>query len=549
MKLNIFDFHNWLSAPSHQGKDTRFDAWSREIYPWILFNEINFDKNLINQIQTISIEELEYMVTILSIAPAYANRIKAIFRVDSNMSSDKDNWKVREWHDVFEIIYTKGGDFVTVYIQDFDINDNYKKYLRKFKEGDFDPIVKNRTFPLFMLLYSALASLIIEEKYPEAKYRQRFKFNQALSSENRYIWKSNEVIPLWSMGRSIWFFASREEEKAHRLGMMLAKQCERLIIIYNKPTHTQYEKCTGENVTVISLLEFSEKYPPSNRAKYEKQMLLLINNLYAIDDRPLEELVQRISEIGNDGYPYASLHQLREAKEVNSLPIYNIFDAFYSLSCALILNTWQDYTKNRENETHDKKFVYNPKVYSFKEYLPVKIHDIVNYEIDDVTIYCAAKSEVANTSICFFSVFGYQFSFHVVPMKTLQDFLNSSKNKYQEWAGKRLKHVATLLLILSRKIYFWSKELVNLTVLTAQLKCHKERDGWIALDELLGKMNKHFLRRKEICKNDLISCLQKKPKGIEFEISKKNNQQFVRIKEYKPRGEIKKIYEFVINNI
>jgi hypothetical protein len=553
MKLEKIDFQTWLNAQSHQEKN-RFDIWSREEYPWPLFTEIDFDAKLINKSQKILVNDTIFTVQIIKIDTANAGRCKAVFKIETHLDSEGEQWTKRKWDDVFEIIYTQRGYFVTVYIKGTwennvpKDNDDYKRHLRNFKDGDFSSITKDRSLPLLFLLFRTMASLIFLKKHPCAQYLHLFEYDSS-KPQGRYKWKSKKITPMWSIEKKLWYFSSNTEEKAHRLGMMLCHQCEQIVIVYGKPIHTSYEICNEPNVTILSLFEFSDRVP-SCRYEYDKHMLFLLNELNAIDDRPFVKLIQHISEIGSNAKPYIELHHLREALTINSLPVYNIFELFYSLSCALILNTWQDYTQNVVLKKYDKRFRYNQKVYTFKKYLPTKIHDVLKNNIDGIDVFCSRESEI-NASICFFRLFGFQFSFHVVPLDTLADFMKSEKNKPQEWAGKRLKHVTILLLILSRKVYYWSEEVMNLAMLTVELYCEKDANGWFSVDELYNKLNQHYMRRSPLEKEDFIRQIikkQEKKKDI-FEKAEKNGLAIARVNRFRLNDEDKAIWDFVFDKL
>ena len=543
MKLIQFNYHNWLKAKSHQDKSF-FDKWSREIYPWRLFNRIDFDINLTNQCQKINIEGDSYFVTLKSLSSSFDNRYVSDFLVKTIYENEYQKWEKREWDTVFEIVFSSKGEFITVFIKDFNQQDEYKRYLRNFKDENFDIIVENRSLPLLFLLNKTLTALIIEENIPNVRYLEEFLFDKTLFKGGTFNWKYGKIVPLWSLNREHWFFSSASEEKAHKLGIMLAGQCKKLTIIYCQPTHTDYFKCKHSSVTIISLMEYGNRVKTNSRYIYENHILLLQSFLHKVDDRPINHILQRIDEIKKEE-TYVRLEDLREAMVIYRLPIYNIFDAFYCISCTLILNSWQDYTK-AENKK-GKKIKYNKDIYSFKEFIPSKINNILNSNIEDIKI-CYKEDEERKGNIVFIKIFGFQFSFHVIAKEKLLSFIYSDKNVFQEWSGKRLKPITILLLILSRKVYYWSKNIINKIILTADLYCETNNE-WLELNDLVIKINRYFPIKEPLTADYLKKNIVKENKVFEIENNQTDNNIKFRIKKKKFSDENKDIYNFIIRNI
>jgi hypothetical protein len=462
------------------------------------------------------------------------------------ISDPDDDWKERDWNLIFEIIYTQSGEFKTMYVKDEYNHDPYKKYLRDFKDGNFADIIKERKLPLLFLLYNTITSLLIEEIYPDACYLQRFSKDFSAKEDALFQWKSKEIVPLWSIGRDHWFFATRREDQAHRLGYRLSGQCKKLTIIYCKPVHTPHHRCAYPNVEIFSLMEFNVIHSKNAKQSYEKHIIYLINYLYKVADEPITTLIESINQSRTEEC-YVHFADLREALLIYKLPINNIFDAFYSFASMLILNSWQEYTKNLRAE-YKKELKYNKKIYSFKKIeMPTRIHEILDKHIPGIDIFMDE-----NEDLCFIKMFNFQFSFHVVSMDTFCKFINSKENKFQEWTGKRLKPIAPLILNLARKIYYWSQDKINFILITLELYCTKDKEGWVEISELFNKVMASRARFGIKDYDEFVSILKKQPNVFEIlNVKTKGIEkpEFVKVKKYKSKlDENFHIYNFILSN-
>ena len=64
MKLRSVTFANWLA--SHASKDAE-ERWLRELYPWPVLAQVEYDQSHVGITQAITHDEVEYTATLLSV--------------------------------------------------------------------------------------------------------------------------------------------------------------------------------------------------------------------------------------------------------------------------------------------------------------------------------------------------------------------------------------------------------------------------------------------------------------------------------------------------
>ncbi|WP_141500894.1 hypothetical protein [Paenibacillus luteus] len=441
MKIENLDFQTWC----RNHKETHVAKWCREVYPWVVLRNIDFESVFLNERQIISFNHIEYEITVLSIELQSNGRYKTTFRLKSNMKSGQSEWEQRKWDTVFQIIYNKEGEFITVFTKKEDPS---KDLVAKFMKGSFKRITENKSRPVSLLLFNSLISYLMEMTFPNAVYLKRFAVDTEAEGYSKiFTIKSKYIYPLFSIDRSHWIFSSFNEERAHRIGLRLADQCEKLTIIFCNPTYTRHHRCKHKNVEVISLFEFYNRSSEKIREQFERQIILLQNHLSLPESKSNELILNEISQPKFTEYEIKK-SELLEALAIMKIPVSNKYVAFYFFAGMNLINSWL--SVNRKNpEISNKEEQLFKDMYFFKTYINKRIVEIIENNIDGVNVSF-------QNQFCLIELFNFQISFYNLPLidtpenRIILDFVSSPKNKYIEWSGKRLQPVAPLIFSLAR---------------------------------------------------------------------------------------------------
>jgi hypothetical protein len=440
MKINNLEFQTWCKNHS----ETHDTKWCREVYPWIVFKEIDFEIEMINKSQRISFNFGDYDVTLLSIELQSNGRYKATFHLKSIFNEQEADWEYRKWDTIFQIVYSQEGEFITIFTKKEDPS---KELVSKFMKAKFDDITKMKSRPISELLFKSLISYIVEMTYPDSLYLKKFNVNPEVEPKNKLFHiKSKYIYPLFSMGKTHWLFSSFSEEKAHRIGLWLSEQCEKITIVFCNPTYTRHHRCNNKNVEIISLFELFSKISHGIREQFEKQIIFLQNHLNLPEYIPSEVLYNEISIPKHAEYEIKKT-ELLEALSIMKIPITNKYEAFYFFAGMNLVNAWL---------SRKRKFVIDSKyerllkdMYSFKMYVKERIIEVISSGMDGI------KISIQN-NLVLIELFDFHISFHSIPIndKTentiLLHFINSPENRYIEWNEKRLQPIAPLIFSLAR---------------------------------------------------------------------------------------------------
>src|SRR6218665_155159 len=133
MKLKNLNFEQWQKnhTPDHN------DKWCRELYPFSVFKNINFDNDLIDKEQQIDFSGISYFVTITKIELQENGRFRTTFDIATFPKSKTQEWKQRKWNTTFQIVYTPNNEFITIFSKKEDPS---KDYVVRFMKGNFQKI-------------------------------------------------------------------------------------------------------------------------------------------------------------------------------------------------------------------------------------------------------------------------------------------------------------------------------------------------------------------------------------------------------------------------
>lgn len=431
MKLINCDFNTWSKNHSPEHKDRNY----RELYPYKVFQKIDFSEDMLNAEQTIEFNGIKYFALIQKIEHQENNRYRTLFELSTISASKTQKWKKRSWNERFQIIYSSDFHFITVYTKN---EDSSKYYLKRFFKGSFEKITENRSIPISDLLFRSFILNLSEDLYGQGNHYEEFRIipeGIIRLPENPQFKrnKRNFFAPIYSRGRDLWICHSFSEEKAHRIGIYNGNQTKELIVVYCNPTYTKHHRCKYDNVQVISLFEFVYKKSRVLYNDYDRQIRFLQNHLNAIEDYSIKDLIAEITYPSKNSYDiYKS--ELLEALGIMKIIPANKFDLFYYLSSMNLINAWINRNKRKKN----KKLFSD--MYYFKTYLSKTLTHLIVHNTYGARIYLEANLAIIELN-------AFQFSFHHLPMSDeMTDYLNSEDNIEIVWSGKRLQPIAPIIM-------------------------------------------------------------------------------------------------------
>ncbi len=440
MNASTITFDVWCRNHSHD-----HDAkWCRELYPWEIFQRIDYNKVDPEVPQLFVLGRTNYHAWVERRSVTDDARTHYFVRVRSLFSSKRQRWDQRAWNDLFHLVAGSSGHFITMFTHKRDPS---KVLLKKFLTGRLADIETVRSLPVSSLLFRALVSTAAHDRFDGLRRFEQFQINSAqLPSMSHHPPNLDSYEPFLSRNRALWIICSFTEEKAHRQALRLSGQTQRLLAVFCHPTFTRHHRCAHDTVSVTSLPEFLRELSPTIHKRYFVHARFLINHLRQ-DSRDQEEDLQSnsIRELVRKTDRPLPIHtsDLREAKAGLGLIIATSGEAAYVCACANLLNA----ALNRRLQTYDGSVPLANEVYSFKAILGRAIDDILRNRPPGVELY------VEPGGLLYVSVRGLQFSFHAVPQTpAIRAHQRSNRNAPQAWSGKRLQPVAPLVLRWARSL-------------------------------------------------------------------------------------------------
>ena len=442
MKVFSIDFDTWCEnhIQDHDAK------WCRELYPWEVFQRIDYDQSTLNKQQTIIVADEAYTATIEKCYVAENKRLNYLIRLGSIPSSKRQQWSQRTWNDLFHLVTDPSGNFITLYTEKKDPS---KVFLRKFLSSRFTDIESVRSLPISSLLFRSLISYAAHDSYEGLQRFQSFPLLPSVVKRHTHHiqpLRQDSYEPFLSQGRELWISSSFTEEKAHRQALRIAGQAKRLIVVFCHPTFTRHHRCTDQSSSVVSLSEFLRMLSSSIHRRYIQQARFLINHLRqepSEDGKSLtsDEILNLIKTRERPVPIYTS--ELREARAGLGMIVTTTGDAAYVCACANLLNA----ALNQRLKTYNGTLRLAKEVYSFKAILGRVIEDIIWNLPPDVGVY------VERDGLVYVNACGLQFSFHAIPRTpAIRAYECSAQNVPQTWAELRLQPVAPLALKWARAL-------------------------------------------------------------------------------------------------
>ena len=322
MRIANVNFETWCR--NHD--DDHEVKWCRELYPWSVFANLRYGDSQIGIVQEIEARGIVYRATISEIFEGENGRLNYLILLKTSAQSKKSAWGNRSWDDLFHLVATQDGQFITLFTEKRDPS---KSLLGAFLGSDFPRIEESRSRPLSALLFRSLVSYRAEEAFGPTTGEMSFEWIpngvRALRPKKQFRPQPRILEMLWTDGRKRWVTSAWTEEKAHRYALYNASQCEDLYVIYSHSTFTKHHRCEYPKTHVLSLLALVQSNNNSKKSKFLPHARLLINHLRRDEIRNQsqqkpDELAQAIWDTAGTVEIYTSY--LREAGAGLTLSLY-----------------------------------------------------------------------------------------------------------------------------------------------------------------------------------------------------------------------------------
>ncbi len=441
MKLQGLNFETWLKnhQPDHDAK------WLRELYPFQVFQEIDFDEKLIGVLQRVQINDITYNIKITSIKPQQKSRFMCQFDIITIVSNSA-KWIHREWNTTFNIVYNNNYYFVTVFSEG---QDPTTKIIADFFRGKFSTLANSRSYEVFVVLARILINSVSKELFKNGEFNIKYSIKETGIKQltlRPEIIKLNikEYYPIYSIGRQLWICFTITEEDAHIVAYNISNQCHKLYVLYAIPTYRTHYKCNYADTEVISIYEFISLKKYSSRLLNEQCLFLLHKLTYDGENKIDFKSIQK--DIASNTHINISEVDLLESLSIIKTKPTGIEHIFYITSSFNLINAWLNQKRsNPRTKSEDRLF---KKMYSFKKHLSTFVDLIFEkFNQTGVSVHYSASSQ-----LLMIQIFEFQFTFHNVP------YTNDKlpQEHFPEWKGKRLQLVSPLILYFSRETYLSS---------------------------------------------------------------------------------------------
>ena len=451
MRIMNINFDTWC-----QNHSSDHDAkWCRLIYPWDAFSLIDYGKHNIGLKQLIRSNGLEYSALISKYYLGKNGRPNFLIDLELNAKSKSTLWKNIPWNTRFHLVASNSGHFITLFTEK---RDPAKALLGAFMGCNFSRIEAQRCIMYSNLLFQTLVTYRAEELFGDQCNPSPFDWVRDgvrnLTPHRQFRPQPRSMLPLWADKRVLWVDARWSEEKAHRLAIYSANQCEELIVVYCHPTFSRHHRCSYPKTKVISLLAFVSDDYNGRKSQYNRQARFLLNNLQTLQIESKKK-TKKIRDIRSDILTSKNalkldipISLLREAKSGLEIEVDTVDSAAYFFSCANLLNA----TLSGRYGIGTIPSNLKKAVYYFKKRVGIVVGSIIDNPIHGVKIYF-------DHQLMYVSIDGIQFSFHAIPRtEKIRRFINSNANESQKWSGIRLQPISSLVLDWGRARFIESKK-------------------------------------------------------------------------------------------
>ena len=440
---STISFDTWCKNHSEE-----HDAkWCRELYPWEIFQRVDYSTSSVNSEQTVLIGGFASTVTLEKAFEGRNGRSNYLLRLRTLLRTRTQQWRYRSWDDLFHVVFDPSGYFITLFTEKADPSRHIVKDFLGCRLRDVQQV---RSIPVSGLLFRTLVSYAAHEEWNSL--HRYFSFPildvDARFPRRPFRLEGEHFEPFLAQSRQLWITCSFTEEKAHRLAIRLLGQAERILSIYCHPTFTKHHRCEDRSALVVPLPEFLRSLAQPVFARYVEQTRFLINHLH-FDSGVLENAIHETTDVLRakmaSGPPKMPIKtsELREAKAGLGIMTRTAAEVAYVCACASLLNA----ALNRKTRLYEGALDLPKEVYSFKAVLLRAVEDLIDTPLPEVALH------IDRDDLVYIRVLGVQFTFHAIPRSPrLQAYARSNRNFPQTWSGLRLQPIAPLVLAWARAL-------------------------------------------------------------------------------------------------
>ncbi|MCB1060980.1 MAG: hypothetical protein KDB65_12160 [Calditrichaeota bacterium] len=422
MKLRNVSFTVWLQ--SHSKKDPE-EKWLRELYPWPVLAQVDYDERQIGKPQVIEFDGAGYLITLESMKwqPTHGT-----YRYRLHVESDGLGWHARSYSDRFDLCATPDGLFVTLFHT--SRQEPLERIARAFfarRWEDINPrLFENLAVSRF--LAASIVAQIVEDlsweipltHYPNARL-------------------SGTVAPMFANGNNLWLGYRFLSETAYAWARTAALMSQQVVALYFADTKYQYKVDLPQNARVLSVVEMDKN---ELGGRYHDYIRILLRGLELPNGVSNIDLLSSIVE-GRIESPPISISEadVNESLAALKCPCFSKSELRYQLAAAVVLNAWIEAERLLG-------FVKRKKFYAFKQKVGTLARWASEFSPPGVQVWTEVIDK-DHGAVVYIRIDNVDFSFHAIPS---QDKWSNSKTPTPAWSGVRLKPIAPIVLKWARSM-------------------------------------------------------------------------------------------------
>jgi hypothetical protein len=421
VKLRNVSFECWLS--SHSEKDVA-ERWLRELYPWPVLAQVDYDEGRCGATQTIIYDDVEYTARLISVRwqPAHGT-----FRYRVRIDSSGLGWHARSFADDYDICAARNGAFVTLFHAKTE--EPLEKIARAFfgrRWSDLEAATF-RTLAVSRFLAASLVSRIAEEAFAPGPL------------EHYPGARLTGGAPMFAKGGELWIGHRFYSEDAYSWARRNAGRARRVVAIYFADTKYQFRTDLPPGAEACSASEFDGQVLDN---RYEDFIRVILRRLdLSVAEKDPNVMTDVLSGRSRAPSPVlVSEGDVHEALAALKNSCRTKDDLRYQLAAAVVLNAWIE-SERRLGYPQRKRF------YAFKQ----QVDRLARWALaaqDMGIVVWREDSPIPNEPLLFIRVDNVDFSFHAIPLaRELPGNVDGSR-----WSGVRLKPIAPLVLAWAREL-------------------------------------------------------------------------------------------------
>jgi hypothetical protein len=414
MRIRNVSFAAWLKSHGHKDPQER---WLRELYPWPVFSQIDYDEVCLHIPQTILYDDVRYCATLRG---ATWQPARATWKYRFHLHSAGLGWHARSFDDEFDLCATSEGEFVTLFHRAKD--EPLERVARAFFDRQWDR--------LRLLEYRSLASsrFLAAALSVEVALRAYADYSLAHYPDARLI---GGGTPILADGHKIWISHSFFSEDAYSWARKNASAASEVRVMYFADTKYQFLRDLPPNAKVHSVAELDATLLGG---EHYDLILALARGLdlpsAELFDTSLEDVVRGVTVVESQQVTESDVH---EALAALRRPCEGKEELRYQLAAGVVLNAW---IQDERALGHTKRKAF----YAFKARLAQLAQWAVIANIDGVSVWLDHATKLGQ-AIVYFRIDGVDFSYHSIPVGDV--VLEQPK---LSWTGVRLKPIAPIVL-------------------------------------------------------------------------------------------------------